>query len=93
MDKKSVRNKGNLISQFVTSVKSDIDSPITSNFGNRIADYKSQVGRFYLIFYFICLICSICAIKLERFLVISQFSLSRSFLFFDNYLTNKFYDT
>ncbi|VDK17663.1 unnamed protein product, partial [Anisakis simplex] len=33
----------NLISSFTASLKSDLDSPVTSNFGNHIADYHTQV--------------------------------------------------
>lgn len=34
---------GTLLSSFTTSVKADLDSPVTSNFGNRIAEYRSEV--------------------------------------------------
>uniref|UniRef100_A0A158QAB9 Arf-GAP domain-containing protein n=1 Tax=Enterobius vermicularis TaxID=51028 RepID=A0A158QAB9_ENTVE len=32
----------NLISSFLTTVKADLDSPVTSNFGSRIFEYRSQ---------------------------------------------------
>ena len=34
----------NLISSFLTTVKADLDSPVTSNFGSRIFEYRSQVS-------------------------------------------------
>lgn len=34
---------GAMLSSFTTSVKADLDSPVTSNFGNRIAEYRAEV--------------------------------------------------
>lgn len=34
------------ISLFLNAVRADLDSPVTSNFGNRINDYRSQTQRF-----------------------------------------------
>lgn len=32
-----------ILGSFISSVKADLDSPVTSNFGNRIAEYRSEV--------------------------------------------------
>lgn len=34
---------GALLNSFISSVKADLDSPVTSNFGNRIAEYRAEV--------------------------------------------------
>nr|CRZ22109.1 Bm8154 [Brugia malayi] len=36
---------GAMLSSFTTSVKADLDSPVTSNFGNRIAEYRVEAQR------------------------------------------------
>ncbi|CAG9530450.1 unnamed protein product [Cercopithifilaria johnstoni] len=36
---------GTMLSSFTTSVKADLDSPVTSNFGNRIAEYRAEAQR------------------------------------------------
>ncbi|VDM32617.1 unnamed protein product [Toxocara canis] len=40
----STSNNGSngLLASFITSVRADLDSPVTSNFGNRIAEYRNQ---------------------------------------------------
>ncbi|KAM3727659.1 ArfGAP with SH3 domain, ANK repeat and PH domain-containing protein [Dirofilaria immitis] len=34
-----------MLSSFTTSVKADLDSPVTSNFGNRIVEYRAEAQR------------------------------------------------
>ncbi|EJD74934.1 GTP-ase activating protein for Arf containing protein [Loa loa] len=36
---------GAMLSSFTTSVKADLDSPVTSNFGNRIVEYRAEAQR------------------------------------------------
>uniref|UniRef100_A0A158Q8I3 PH domain-containing protein n=1 Tax=Elaeophora elaphi TaxID=1147741 RepID=A0A158Q8I3_9BILA len=36
---------GSMLSSFTASVKADLDSPVTSNFGNRIAEYRAEAHR------------------------------------------------
>ncbi|VDK76715.1 unnamed protein product [Litomosoides sigmodontis] len=38
-------NYGAMLSSFTTSMKADLDSPVTSNFGNRIAEYRVEAQR------------------------------------------------
>lgn len=35
---------GQLLTSFISSVKADLDSPVTSNFGTRIGEYRAQVN-------------------------------------------------
>uniref|UniRef100_F1KRU5 Arf-GAP with SH3 domain, ANK repeat and PH domain-containing protein 1 n=1 Tax=Ascaris suum TaxID=6253 RepID=F1KRU5_ASCSU len=36
---------GQLLTSFINSVKADLDSPVTSNFGTRIGEYRAQVQQ------------------------------------------------
>ncbi|VDK66770.1 unnamed protein product [Onchocerca ochengi] len=36
---------GAMLSSFTTSVKADLDSPVTSNFGNRIVEYRAEAQQ------------------------------------------------
>lgn len=35
---------GDLLTSFITSVRADLDSPVTSNFGSRVGEYSAQVN-------------------------------------------------
>ncbi|VDK64830.1 unnamed protein product [Gongylonema pulchrum] len=39
-----------LLGSFITSVRADLDSPITSTFGSRIAEYRIEVCFFFFFF-------------------------------------------
>lgn len=45
-------NYGAMLSSFTTSVKADLDSPVTSNFGNRIAEYRVEVYHWFFTNFF-----------------------------------------
>ncbi|MFH4982580.1 hypothetical protein AB6A40_009289 [Gnathostoma spinigerum] len=38
-------DNSSLVASFITSVKGDLDSPVTSNFGNRVGEYRAQAQR------------------------------------------------